>query len=120
MKAPQLGETMKKLLITVALVASTTANAYYLEGISCSKIAGLAESIMKARQSDVPRSAMMQIARGASVKEVAEINEEMVIDAYGFNVYTHESVKQKAISGFRDFAERRCLKLEAAAKGGGV
>lgn len=111
---------MKKLLTAAAIIASTTANAYYIEGASCGRIAGLAESIMKARQADVSLSKMLEIARKGDNTALNAASEEMVIDAYGFNVYTYESVKQKAISGFREFAERRCLKLEAAAKGGGV
>ena len=111
---------MKKLLITVALVASTTANAYYVEHLPCSSVALHAEAIMRARQAGVPLSKMLEIARKGDNMPLNASSEEMVIDAYGFNVYTYESVKQKAISGFRDFAERRCLKLEAAAKGGGV
>lgn len=111
---------MKKLLITAALVASTTANAYYVEHLPCSSIALHAEHIMRARQTGVPLSKMLEIARKGDNVSLNASSEEMMLDAYGFSVYTYESVKQKAISGFREFAERRCLKLEAAAKGGGV
>lgn len=111
---------MKKLLTAAAIIASTTANAYYVEHLPCSSVALHAEAIMRARQAGVPLSKMLEIARKGDNMPLNASSEEMVIDAYGFSVYTYESVKQKAISGFRDFAERRCLKLEAAAKGGGV
>ena len=111
---------MKKLITAAAIIASTTANAYYVENLPCSSIALHAEVIMRARQTGVPLSKMLEIARKGNIASLNASSEEMMLDAYGFEVYTFDSVKQKAISGFRDFAERRCLKLEAAAKGGGV
>ncbi len=91
---------MNKLLILIAALSAPV----MAEQASCEYIGTIAETIMKARQSDRPMSKLMAVIDQYEMPSVKPI----VVAAYQEPSYSSDSYKQKAIAEFRNTVELAC------------
>lgn len=91
---------MKALLITAAVVLSTTAQA------NCGNVYNAAETMMKARQAGVPLSKVIELADGS------EAITALAMDAYEGSRYSTPSIKQKVITEFANKWMLICMKAK--------
>lgn len=82
---------------------------------ACESVAGLAESVMRARQSGAPLAGIMKHANG--LKTESKDDELMkaklksfIVEAYEHPKFNSEQFKQNAIQDFADKKQLQCLK----------
>ena len=88
---------MKKLLLAVALLTATSAQA--LTHKECTSIGGLAKSVMDSRQSGVTISELLSLEFPS---ETADLVKAMAIDAYKEPHYSTEAYKNTSIVDFEN------------------
>jgi nitrate reductase beta subunit len=105
--------------ITKTLIAATLAAATFpavaLDGDSlidfCTSMSGSAEAIMKARQTGVPMSTMIERAtNGLDNELLRSMYQKIVIAAYNERGYITESMQERIIAEFRDLNMAECMK----------
>lgn len=94
---------MKKLMATVALVVFATSA---MADDVCKKFGDLAESVMEARQKNVPVSEMMKIMN--TDPDFSEIGKMIVIEAYNRPAFSTYEYQSRAIASFRNDMELVC------------
>lgn len=116
-------ELFKQASLGLALTLATFSNSWaqsddgdvliYSQG--CRMVGGLAETVMRERQKDVPISEMMKRIQGAVAIigfEGLPIDEnglaKMVLLAYEMPRYHSPELQQDAVSGFRNIVEKQC------------
>lgn len=94
---------MKKLLLAVALTTALTAPVH-AEKASCEDIAGLAKSVMSARQNGVSLSKLIKITGKDNLMKT------MVMLAYDETRFSTKKFQDRAVSKFENKWMLACLK----------
>lgn len=97
---------LKALVIAAALALPVTAHAQNTAE-NCAQFGQLAESIMTARQNNVPMSRLMEIANDAS-PDGAAMMRAIVVYAYQQPIFLTDDFRREAIATFRNEAELAC------------
>lgn len=98
---------MKKLILAALLSATVTAA--HAEEHICESFGKLAETIMKARQSDMPLNKMMSAIPKMN-ESIQPIARTMILEAYDGPKYSSSEYQQRAMASFRNDAELACYK----------
>lgn len=88
---------MKKLALALILFANVTNAA----SIGCKDVGDIAESLMKARQANVPISKI--------IEKVPKLK-GLTLEAYKYPAYSSDKYRTKAIKEFRNRVEIACYK----------
>ncbi len=98
---------MKKLILAIAIIASTSAQAEELS--HCERVESLSRTIMTNRQADIPLIKMMKTASGELVKS-------LILMAYKKPLWSADKNKERAINKFANEWYIACLSNEKKKK----
>ena len=93
---------MKKLIIALIAAASLNVSAESSKLDKCYKVEELAENIMMARQQGNSMGDLMKIAEGNTLVE------NIVADAFDFDFWSGEDMKQKEVNKFKTLWFKAC------------
>lgn len=97
-----------KAIITAALIIAASSAQAESKLEKCEAIAGLAESVMMARQAGRPMGDIIRVGREAMGED--EAFEDLVLDVYRQERYNSDQVKRAVIIDFRDDAMVACMR----------
>jgi len=93
---------MKKIIFTVAALMALNVNAKSSKLDKCYQVEELAENIMMARQQGNSMGDLMKIAEGNTLVE------NIVADAFDFDFWNSEDMKQKEVNKFKTLWFKAC------------
>jgi hypothetical protein len=96
-------------LVAAALLAASSgqADTQEIKSVMCPVLGRLASSIMRARQSGVPISSMIEVAN-KTTGEVADMQRILVFKAYSQNQWSSEKFKNNAVAEFSNEVVMEC------------